>query len=238
MGIKEDLYEQYDDILFKAVMLQVANEEGRRLISENERLKADPSFAVPTEVYKHGLGTIRRAFRKGTREAKTKKMGKLIYRVAGVILVLFLLTCVAFAAFPDLRVKFLNVFMHEYETHTEFMYQTEGSNEEEYSIRVEWMPQGFALEERGGTSIEKWEKWSDKDGRAAILSKSEPVTESFDTEDAEVSSVSIHEYQGTLIVKNDMIQIVWFNSDTNVVYTITSAKLTKTEAMKIAQNFW
>ena len=128
--------------------------------------------------------------------------------------------------------------MHEYETHTDFIFQAEGPNDEEHTIKIEWLPEGFELEATGEAWDEYWEKWSDKNGRAVILCKCDPVTQSFDTEDAEISSLLIQDYQGTMIKKNNNIQIVWFNQNNNFVYTVTTEFLTESEAIEIAQNFW
>ena len=161
MGIKKNLYEQYDDVFFKALMSDVAKEEGKRLIEENERLKADPSFEMPETVYRRGLQTIRRAFREKAKKTAGRKAGRIIYRVAVVICVLVLLAVIAFALFPDLKANIANAFMHEYETHTDFMFQYDTPSEEERMIRIEWLPQGFELEKKGETYNENWEKWSD-----------------------------------------------------------------------------
>ena len=238
MGIKEDLYEQYDDILFKSLMLEVAKEEGRRLIRENKRLKGDPSFEVPAEIYRHGLKTIRKTFKQRESGARARKAGRLIYRIAVLLLAVILLATVAFAAFPDLRARIVNIFLHEYETHTDLVFQGDGPYDKEHIIRVDWLPEGFKLEESGETYDAAWEKWSDNTKRAVILSRSEPVTQSFDTEDAEVSSITIQDYQGTMIIEDDMIQIVWFNFDNNNVYSIVALDLTESEAIKVAQNFF
>ena len=232
MGIKEDLYEQYDDVFFHAVMSEVAKKEGKRLIAENERLKADPSFTLPEAVYKRGLKTIRRAFR-GKRTA-----GRIIYRVAVILCVLILLVVMVFALYPDLRANIANAFMHEFETHSDFIFQYDNPSEEERIIRIEWLPQGFELESKGETYNENWEKWSDNTGRAVILNRCEPVTQSFDTEDAEVSSILIQDFPATMIKKNNNIQIVWLNTNNSDVYSVTSELLTESEAIKIAQNFW
>jgi len=237
MGIREDLYEQYDDILFKTLMSEVAKREGRQLIKENERLRVDPSFEVPAEIYKHGLRTIQKAFRQRVKGAKSRKVRRLLYRIAVVILVITLLTAVVFAAFPDLRAKIVNTFLHEYETHTDFIFQEEGPNDEDHTIRIEWLPEGFELEETGGSWDEYWEKWSDDNGRAVILNRCEPVTQSFDTENANVSSILIQNYQGTMIKKNNIIQIVWLNTNNNDVYIVVTEFLTESEAIEIAQNF-
>lgn len=46
----ERLTEQYEDALFALLMDSVAEEEGKKAIELNERLKADPEAEVPAEV--------------------------------------------------------------------------------------------------------------------------------------------------------------------------------------------
>ena len=49
MNRKEQLQEQYEDALFALLMDDMMEEEGRQLLEENERLKQEPSAAVPEE---------------------------------------------------------------------------------------------------------------------------------------------------------------------------------------------
>lgn len=46
----EQLLENYEDALFSLFMERVAEEEGKRLLEENERLKHNPDAAVPKEL--------------------------------------------------------------------------------------------------------------------------------------------------------------------------------------------
>ncbi len=52
-----------EECLFKQLMRQYMEEEGERLLDENERLRADPSAAVPPGLDKKCLEPIRGAFR-------------------------------------------------------------------------------------------------------------------------------------------------------------------------------
>lgn len=47
MTKREQLIEQYEDALFALLMDSVAEEEGKKAIELNERLKADPEAEVP-----------------------------------------------------------------------------------------------------------------------------------------------------------------------------------------------
>ena len=58
MNRREDLSEQLEETIFAQMMEEVAKEEGRRALEENERLKNDDNFVVPESVYLKGLATI------------------------------------------------------------------------------------------------------------------------------------------------------------------------------------
>ena len=51
-----------EEILFEQLLKQMVEEEGKRLLEENERLKADPSAAVPEEVNQRMIELIKRYF--------------------------------------------------------------------------------------------------------------------------------------------------------------------------------
>ena len=236
MGIKKNLYEQYDDVFFKALMSDVAKEEGKRLIEENERLKADPSFEMPEPVYRHGLQTIRRAFRKEVRDTKTRKAGRLIYRIAAVIIVLMLLTAIVFAAFPDLRAELLNTFLNIYETHTDFTFTPENTETNDaLQITTLWFPSGFELSEKNGTSLEYWEIWRKGSGMITIK-KSTAQTQHIDTENAKIELILVQQYSGYIITKPSVCRIIWLNTDNGVTYYVCGEDVDEETVIKIAKN--
>lgn len=64
MTRREKLQEQYEDALFALLMDDLAVEEGKKAYEQNERLKADSSFEVPSESRKRCVETIARCCRK------------------------------------------------------------------------------------------------------------------------------------------------------------------------------
>ena len=62
MTKREQLIEQYEDALFALLMDSVAEEEGKKAIELNERLKADPEAEVPAEVRRRCEKLIRHEF--------------------------------------------------------------------------------------------------------------------------------------------------------------------------------
>lgn len=48
-----------EEILFEQLMKKVIEEEGNRLLEKNERLKAEPSAAVPEEINQRMIALIK-----------------------------------------------------------------------------------------------------------------------------------------------------------------------------------
>ena len=87
MHAQEKLYEQYEDAVFALLMDKVAEENGKKLLQQNEELLADPDAAVPETLSKRCLRTIEKAYRKSQWKAAAKKVTQALNRVALWILV-------------------------------------------------------------------------------------------------------------------------------------------------------
>ena len=74
MHEQEKLYEQYEDAVFALLMDKVAEENGKKLLQQNEELLADPDAAVPETLSKRCLRTIEKAYRKSQWKAAAKKV--------------------------------------------------------------------------------------------------------------------------------------------------------------------
>lgn len=64
MNRQEELQDRYEDALFALLMDKIAAAEGKEALEEIERLKNDPDAAIPEDVDKRCLQTIRRHFAK------------------------------------------------------------------------------------------------------------------------------------------------------------------------------
>lgn len=73
MHEQEKLYEQYEDAVFALLMDKVAEENGKKLLQQNEALLADPDADVPETLSKRCLRTIEKAYRKSQWKAAAKK---------------------------------------------------------------------------------------------------------------------------------------------------------------------
>lgn len=212
MTKREILLEQLEETVFALMMEDVAKEEGRKALEENERLKADESAAVPETVYRKGLATIKRHFSQKNRRVIMRTTSKVISRVAVIVLVMLLLFTTAFATIPEIRIKTLNLIVEVFDDRTRIEFGdsiSEASAEERENI-VGWIPEGFELVDKGETEIVVWEKYANSEGALveANIYYSDGLAYEADTEDARVEKVEVKDYPATMFFKEERIQLI------------------------------
>ena len=239
MTRREQKQEAYEDALFALLMEDVIEEEGKRLLEENERLKRDPSAAVPKEVDERCLKTIRRNSGSRSKE-RTRNVGRVAYRVftkaAVVVVICMLLFTAAFAASPALRVRTLNLLIDvsgvktvlaiagdekpkddpdavaaEKEAYTQFGYQ------------IPELPQDFALTNgsAGNYSIVLTYVDTEENTIKVKFTRSANGEYSIDTETTvKVVDVVINGFEGMLIEKDNALHIVWGDVEKRVFISI------------------
>lgn len=83
MKTREKLTEDYEDSLFRHLMAEFAGQEGQRLLTENERLKA--AGDLPPDTDKKCRDAIRRALAKKRRRERLYAAGKMAKRAACIL---------------------------------------------------------------------------------------------------------------------------------------------------------
>ena len=252
MTRREKLQENFEDALFALLMEEVAEQEGQRLLEENERLKRDPENAVPPEVDRHCLKTIRRAFAKTQRRAAGHTAYRVFRQAAMVAVVGMLLFATAFAAFPEIRVKTLNLLIEVSDVATSMtMEETPESPEgphfpaEENSIssggilrgyQIPAVPDGFVLVDSRNGQKSSWLQYRNEEG--AMISfdivLAEGTTHTVDTEDADTSPITIHGYEGLFIEEGSRITITWGDTDQATFISVFCDKISGEDAMTLA----
>lgn len=232
MTQREQLRDNYEDALFALLMDEFAEREGERLLKENERLKLDPDIVVSDELDKRCIKTIDRTLAKRRRHKVKYAAYRVISRVAVAVLAVAVLFGTAYAAFPEVRIKTLNLIIELSEKAASLTLDGTNSNiqrDDEVSsalnedgtlrgYRLPEIPEGFELEYESNTRASALIRYinsynisigfSVKTARGAVLN--------VDTEDAEkVENISIHGYDGLLIKKGEGIDIVWADTDQN-----------------------
>lgn len=123
MSESNNVYENFEDALFRLFMDRVAAVEGERLLRENEELKSDPDAAVPEDVQKRVLHSIRKGIAQRDRKATGKTVKKIVRFLPLVAIIAILMGMVAYAAFPAFRASILNLLMTENERYTTWEYR-------------------------------------------------------------------------------------------------------------------
>ena len=123
MSESNRVYENFEDALFRLFMDRVAVVEGERLLRENEDLKSDPNAAVPEEIQKRCLQSVRKGIARRDRKAAGYSVRKLLRFFPLVAIIALLMGLVAYAAFPTFRASVLNLLLTENDRYTTWEYQ-------------------------------------------------------------------------------------------------------------------
>lgn len=261
MKSHEKLLEEYEDALFALLMEPVAEQEGAAALEMNEHLKNDPSAAVPEEMTRAGLRTIRREF--------SKRRGKRVLELAGrafghvAVFLLFSTLCFATvcAAMPEVRVRTLNLIIEMSEVATNL---TLGGSSEinapqnsPQSTGVQTGP-GSALAEDGtlgGYQMpelpEEYEILIEERssrgfyvrysaGEDSVLTfrvdRAGPSGVNIDTEDAQlIENVTIHGYDGIYVEKDNVLHLVWGDTDQGYLINILATGITRDDIFSYAE---
>lgn len=122
----EQLVENYENALFELLMEGVIEREGEQIEKENEQLKNDPGFAIPPELDKRCMASIKKACRRRRSGQLGRKAYGVLSKVAVVVLVVLVLFTSAYAAFPNVRASTLNLLIEVSDIATELRFGDAG----------------------------------------------------------------------------------------------------------------
>lgn len=223
--IKTQLQENYEDALFALLMDDYAQAEGKRLYAENEKLKNDPAFELPDGMEERGIKAIRKAFRKKKTRSFAKASGRMISRVAVMVLALNIAFGVSFFSAEAFRVEVLNMALNYQETHTTIKFKGEEETpSSQYSVEdlQNIIPDSYYLDSYEETPDGEYALFVGPDGKR-IMWDSEPIvaTVNLDTEDADyVENIYVDGYDGIVVEKNGLSTVMWGDTSAQRIYSI------------------
>lgn len=235
MTRREKLLDEYEDSLFALIMDEFAEEEGKRLLEENERLKQDPNANIPINTNKRCLRTISRTFaRKRHQEVRTL-FSKALKKVAVFVLAIVTMYGTAYAAFSEVRVQTLNFLIAVSDVSARLTLVSVGDSTNSISTdkkllhgyRIPNLPDEFVLEDEEISRKSSWVQYIDEnDANIEIVfsvTLGNGTVLNIDSEDAaSVQKVKIHGFDGLLIEKNDRIDVVWGDTDHDALISVFS----------------
>ena len=235
MTRREKLLDEYEDSLFALIMDEFAEEEGKRLLEENERLKQDPNANIPIDTNKRCLRTISKTFaRKRHQEVRTI-FSTALKNVAVFVLAIIITYGTAYAAFSEVRVQTLNFLIAVSDVSTRLTLVSVGDSPNSistdkkllYGYRIPNLPDEFVLEDEEISRKSSWVQYIDENdsnvGIVFSVTLGNGTVLNIDSEDAaSIQKVEIHGFDGLLIEKNDRIDVVWGDTDHDALISVFS----------------
>ena len=239
MTRREYLQDQYEDAMFALLMDEVALAEGERALEENEKLKADPNFVIPTGANQKCLRTIKLYFRKQASQKATRTFGKLISKVALIAFLSILLFSTALAASPTLRMNTLNLLIETLDDRTNLrLAEISPEGTDISGITTGWLPDQWILEDsfEDSRSIQNTYLTSNDDAVYISYYKLHNSALSVDSEGAVTKTLYICGQNALLLEKDGYTQLTWANNDAGVIILIEAPTCYTEDLIKIAEN--
>lgn len=236
MDKQEQLRERYEDALFAIMMDELASSLGKEAEEENERLKNDPDAAVPEQIDKRCLKTIRGHYRKAAVRHAGKVTLKTLACFAMTLGVASALFVGAFAVSEQVRIRTLNLVVETFGESTDFYFAPPVT--EIPQIKANWVPDGLVLDGEGRDENGSWFLYrndNDQNIRGRYV-EGEGCVISVDTENSNVSPVDIHGVEAMLVEKDGRLQIFWEIKDKVGFVEIFCKGLSVEELIQVAEN--
>lgn len=247
MKSRKALMEQYEDAMFALIMYEILDEEGAELLRENERLKADPDFAVPAQTDRRSLRTIARAFGRQKRAAAAHTSWRVFQRVAVAAFIGLLLFTGVYAAFPEVRSVTLNLLIEVSDVSTTMRFGEDSTptappavGEELLPYEFAELPDGFELVEAGKGRRKCWKHYTDSSGakiELEVFTGSDNMTYKFDTEDADNTvNVVINGNPGRIVEKDGRISVDFADEEHQIFVGITFYGVEREDALNVTSH--
>ena len=236
---RQRLLDQYEDAALQLLMDEYAEAEGERLLKEFEEAeKRGEVEDIPEELDQKCRQIIHRSFAAKRRKDRATRIGKMLGKVAVVVLLLTGFSTTLVLSVEAFRIPILNYLIKHEVRFSSLLFLDEEEELQENpleSIDVEdCVPDEYVLVD----------KVINGDGGAFYLFKNEnkeyisvQITPSlgminYDAEDAQQTPVEVNDNQAFLIV-GDVLRIIWFDPENNLVFDITANGLSENDFWKM-----
>ena len=237
MTRKEELQDRYEDIAFALMMERFAEERGKELLKENEKLLRDPSKSLPKDLEEKCLRTIRKACaKKETRSIKRLTI-KILNKAAIAACIAMLLFVTAFATSAKLKANTINFLVEKFDTGTSFSFSNWNTVVDAPKVLVNWLPEGYSLISQEQSNCRTILIYRGPCEEACkIYVSTEKTTVSVDTENSNSQELSINGCSGVLLNSGESAySLTWIVPYSNVVISIVSEGIPLKELLHIAE---
>lgn len=222
--VRKKLYEEYEDSLFKLVMHDAAEKEGQLFQEEKEKLKNDPEFLPSQEAVQKFSRQLGTHLIKPKTYARRQRTWQTLNKVAIAMLIILVILSTTVVTVQAVRVRALNFLMDIQQEYTSFELQNkDNSGSVGSSAIIDWhkayvptyIPVGYEVSASSNNEGLKIIEFKNQQGSLiTYLELSEGNKPGLDTENASVfEQVNINGHEGTVVVKNSLVTIIWAMND-------------------------
>ncbi|MDD4566181.1 MAG: DUF4367 domain-containing protein [Eubacteriales bacterium] len=221
--LRQKLYEEYEDSLFKLVMHDVAEKEGQLFLEEKEKLKNDPEFLPSQEAVQKFSQQLDAQLKKPRAYAGRRRIWQAFNRAAVAMLIVLVVFFTAVATVEAVRVRVLNFLMDIQKEYTSFQLKDSSSGQGGESITIDWrqayvptyVPDGYEVSATSQNENYKKIEFTNPQGSLiTYMELSAGHKPAVDTENASAfEAVSINGHEGALVEKNSLVTIIWAMDD-------------------------
>ena len=240
MTNRERLQENYEDALFALMMDGLARQEGERLMRENEALRETPAAAVPEDVTRRCLQTVRRALFRRRHRMSAKGIGRALGRLAVAAALVVALFTAAFAASPDFRAGTLNMVLALSEKAAIWRFPSSGysafdiNSEEPPHVSLGQQPEGYDIASIEEDPFRTTVLYTSPAGETIDLTafRADGSTLNVYTENADYyEQTTIHGYTAIVVDRLGRTSITWAEEDVGLIVYIDATDM-RVEALK------
>lgn len=240
MTQREKALENYENALFTLLLSEVAEREGDRLLEEQAQL-SDEEVPISAAADRRCRRVMAKCRRQEKNREKRRRAGRGLAKAAVAALVAVLLFTTALATIEPFRIKTFNLVIDLFDDHMTFS-MVEGENSHLTPapiLAANWIPEGFTLDHEGTTPMTAWVQYmnAEEDIISVLAAELTTGNMSYSTEDAQMSTISLHGTEAQLIVGEEMVQIIWsWEADPTWLLSVITQGLDADTAVKIAEN--
>lgn len=243
MNRRERLIDNYEDALFAVLMDKVAEEEGAKLREENQRLQEDPAAEVPERVDAVARQTIRKAFAGQNRRSALHVAKRVLNTVAMIVLICSAIFATAYAAFPEVRVKTLNLLIQSSDVASRLVLVNDENNSnrtrDDENVLCGYSIPGlkdFSVVDQDEGRLGGWVEYRSVMGETVRISITTSKTKYIDTENIDsIEDFTIHDYSGIMIKKENRVTLTWAEPDHSTYITLVCTNLNSNFALQTAE---
>ena len=245
MTNREKLQENYEDALFALMMDDFAHQEGERLMRENEALKENPAAAIPEDVTRRCLQTIRWELFRRKHRMSVKGIGRALGRLAIAAALVVALFTTAFAASPDFRASTLNMLLTFNEKAATWQFFSSGGSafdidsEESPRVNIGQLPEGYGISSIKQDPFRTTIIYNNPAGAKIDLTalRAENSTLNVDIENPDYyEQTTIHGYTAIVVDKLGLARITWAEEDMGLIICMDATDMSVAELKGLADN--